>query len=171
MNTLSNMSAIVNINSSCNAFYSGNRINFYRAGGGCNMTGYSSVIYHVWGHGADAAFGGISQTDGYPKAGATSSPTIDSTSRSSVSTSPRVAASSAMRATPGPILQVVGGTPRVKPGWALLGTCATNLASALGTSAGRARAEAIVVASIVADARTNRTPSAKCSSSTTTTAT
>ncbi|MBI5853376.1 MAG: hypothetical protein HZB39_20390 [Planctomycetes bacterium] len=28
------------------------------------MTGYSSVVYHEWGHGLDHAFGGISQTDG-----------------------------------------------------------------------------------------------------------
>ena len=34
------------------------------AGGGCNMTCYSTVIFHEWGHGIDDAYGGISQTDG-----------------------------------------------------------------------------------------------------------
>lgn len=51
---------------SCNAFFSGgaNSINFYNRGGSCNMTCYSTVIYHEWGHAIDFAYGGISQTDG-----------------------------------------------------------------------------------------------------------
>ncbi len=61
---INGMRGVVNINSTCNAFYTGNSINFYNAGGGCNMTAFSSVVYHEWGHGADDAFGGISQTDG-----------------------------------------------------------------------------------------------------------
>ena len=40
----------VNIASTCNAYYSGSTINFYRAGGGCNNTAYSSVIAHEYGH-------------------------------------------------------------------------------------------------------------------------
>lgn len=40
----------VNINSSCNAYYSGSTINFYRAGGGCPNTAYSSVVHHEYGH-------------------------------------------------------------------------------------------------------------------------
>ena len=52
------------INQSCNAYYTNNSINFYRKAGSCNMTAYSTVIYHEWGHGIDAAYGGISQTDG-----------------------------------------------------------------------------------------------------------
>ncbi|MCA8955726.1 MAG: hypothetical protein KDC87_06620, partial [Planctomycetes bacterium] len=64
MNRLSGMNPQVNINSTCNAYYTGFTINFYNAGGSCNMTAFSTVIYHEWGHGADDAFGGISQTDG-----------------------------------------------------------------------------------------------------------
>ncbi len=45
------LTAKVNANSSCNAYYDGN-INFYSAGGGCNNTGQiSDVVYHEWGHG------------------------------------------------------------------------------------------------------------------------
>lgn len=39
-----------NINSSCNAYYDGSSINFYRAGGGCNNTSFSDVVYHEYGH-------------------------------------------------------------------------------------------------------------------------
>ncbi|MCP4920312.1 MAG: hypothetical protein GY913_25710 [Proteobacteria bacterium] len=43
--------SIVNINSSCNAYWDGNT-NFYKAGGGCNNTGQiADVNYHEWGHG------------------------------------------------------------------------------------------------------------------------
>lgn len=40
----------VNINSSCNAFYSGGTINFYRLAGSCNNTAYSGVVAHEYGH-------------------------------------------------------------------------------------------------------------------------
>jgi hypothetical protein len=39
-----------NINSSCNAFYNGSSINFYRAAGGCSNTANESVVYHEYGH-------------------------------------------------------------------------------------------------------------------------
>ena len=39
-----------NINSSCNAFYDGTSINFYRNAGGCKNTSFSDVIYHEYGH-------------------------------------------------------------------------------------------------------------------------
>jgi hypothetical protein len=39
-----------NINSTCNAFYDGASINFYRSGGGCNNTAFSDVVYHEYGH-------------------------------------------------------------------------------------------------------------------------
>jgi hypothetical protein len=39
-----------NINDSCNAFYDGSSINFFRAGGGCNNTGFADVVYHEYGH-------------------------------------------------------------------------------------------------------------------------
>jgi hypothetical protein len=40
----------VNINNTCNAYYSNRTINFYRSGGGCVNTAYSTVIYHEYGH-------------------------------------------------------------------------------------------------------------------------
>ncbi len=40
----------VNLNSTCNAFYNGSSINFYRAGGGCANTGFDTVVYHEYGH-------------------------------------------------------------------------------------------------------------------------
>ncbi len=39
-----------NIALTCNAYYSANTINFYIAGGGCANTGFSSVLYHEYGH-------------------------------------------------------------------------------------------------------------------------
>lgn len=42
----------VNINDSCNAFWDGQTINFFQAGGNCNNTGQiSSIVYHEFGHG------------------------------------------------------------------------------------------------------------------------
>ena len=44
----------VNINSTCNAFWNGSSINFYRSGGGCRNTGeIAGVFDHEWGHGMD----------------------------------------------------------------------------------------------------------------------
>jgi len=44
----------VNINQTCNAFWGGGSINFYRSGGGCRNTGeIGSVFDHEWGHGLD----------------------------------------------------------------------------------------------------------------------
>lgn len=46
------MPARVSINSSCNAYWDGNSINFYRAQGGCGNTGQmGDVIYHEYAHG------------------------------------------------------------------------------------------------------------------------
>ncbi len=59
-----NVFPTVNINSSCNAYYTGNSINFYASGGGCNNTAAASVVAHEWGHGLDDRYGGISQTNG-----------------------------------------------------------------------------------------------------------
>jgi hypothetical protein len=64
MATASNVGPRVNIASTCNAYYTGNTINFYQAGGGCNNTAFSSVIVHEWGHGLDDRYGGISQVQG-----------------------------------------------------------------------------------------------------------
>ncbi len=44
----------VNISSTCNAYFSGNTINFYRSGGGCRNTGEIAAVFdHEWGHGVD----------------------------------------------------------------------------------------------------------------------
>ena len=44
----------VNINQTCNGFWNGSTINFYRSGGGCRNTGeLAGVFDHEWGHGMD----------------------------------------------------------------------------------------------------------------------
>jgi hypothetical protein len=40
----------VNIANTCNAFYNGSSINFYRAGGNCNNTAFGTVVHHEYGH-------------------------------------------------------------------------------------------------------------------------
>jgi hypothetical protein len=40
----------VNINDNCNAYYNYSSINFFRAGGGCANTAFSTVIHHEYGH-------------------------------------------------------------------------------------------------------------------------
>ncbi|HET6324157.1 MAG TPA: hypothetical protein VFG04_05615 [Planctomycetaceae bacterium] len=51
----------VNINQSCNAFFSSAdvSINFFHGGNGCQNTAYSDVVVHEYGHGIDHSFGGI----------------------------------------------------------------------------------------------------------------
>ena len=45
----------MNINNTCNAFWNGSTVNFYRSGGGCANTGeIAGVFDHEWGHGLDA---------------------------------------------------------------------------------------------------------------------
>jgi hypothetical protein len=61
--TASNIVPTVNIASTCNAYYTGNTINFYQAGGGCANTAFSTVVAHEWGHGIDERYGGISNTN------------------------------------------------------------------------------------------------------------
>jgi len=47
-----NLTANVNINNTCNAFWNGTTINFYRSGAGCSNTGeIAAVFLHEWGHG------------------------------------------------------------------------------------------------------------------------
>jgi hypothetical protein len=49
----------VNINSTCNAFWDGSGVNFFKSGGGCNNTGeIAGVFLHEWGHGLDQNDGG-----------------------------------------------------------------------------------------------------------------
>jgi len=46
----------VNINDTCNAYYSGNTINFFLSGGGCRNTGEIAAVFdHEWGHAVDYA--------------------------------------------------------------------------------------------------------------------
>ena len=48
------LTANMNINLSCNAFWGGGTVNFYRSGGGCGNTGEIAAIFdHEWGHGMD----------------------------------------------------------------------------------------------------------------------
>ncbi len=61
--TASTVAATVNIVDVCNAFYSGNTINFFEQGGGCANTAFSTVIAHEWGHGIDDRYGGISNSN------------------------------------------------------------------------------------------------------------
>jgi len=51
----------VNINDTCNAFWStaAGSLNFFRAGDGCVNTAYADIVMHEYGHGIDDALGGI----------------------------------------------------------------------------------------------------------------
>jgi trimeric autotransporter adhesin len=50
----SRLTTNVNLNNTCNAFWGGGSINFYRSGGGCRNTGeIAGVFDHEWGHGMD----------------------------------------------------------------------------------------------------------------------
>ena len=48
------MPTAVNINATCNAYWDGTGVNFYRAGGGCpNTATMPDVVYHEYGHGVN----------------------------------------------------------------------------------------------------------------------
>jgi len=48
------LTANVNLNQTCNAFWNGSSVNFYRSGGGCRNTGEMAGVFdHEWGHGMD----------------------------------------------------------------------------------------------------------------------
>ncbi|MFY9340958.1 MAG: hypothetical protein WAT39_00620 [Planctomycetota bacterium] len=66
--TADSVGVTVNIASTCNAYYTGNTINFYNAGGGCSNTANATIIAHEWGHGLDDRYGGISQINGLSEA-------------------------------------------------------------------------------------------------------
>jgi len=58
------MTAYVNLNSTCNAYFDGN-VNFFQAGSGCNNTGrIKDVIFHEWGHGMHMYAAGTYYVDG-----------------------------------------------------------------------------------------------------------
>ncbi|HZN55573.1 MAG TPA: hypothetical protein VFB67_09650 [Candidatus Polarisedimenticolaceae bacterium] len=49
----------VNLNQTCNAYWGGGSVNFFKSGGGCNNTGeIAGVFLHEWGHGVDENDGG-----------------------------------------------------------------------------------------------------------------
>ncbi|HYO12035.1 MAG TPA: hypothetical protein VE685_02450 [Thermoanaerobaculia bacterium] len=59
------LTANMNINNTCNAFWNGSTVNFYRSGGGCSNTGeLAAVFLHEWGHGMDANSGGAATDKG-----------------------------------------------------------------------------------------------------------
>jgi len=55
----------VNINSTCNAYYNGSSTNYYRKGGGCNNTCYSTVVAHEVGHWANDKYSSGNGSDGF----------------------------------------------------------------------------------------------------------
>lgn len=58
------LTANVNINDTCNAFWNGSTINFYRSGGGCANTGeLPGVSLHEYGHGLDTNDGSGTSAD------------------------------------------------------------------------------------------------------------
>jgi hypothetical protein len=59
------LTANMNINNTCNAFWNGSTVNFYRSGGGCSNTGeLAAVFLHEWGHGMDTNSGGAASDRG-----------------------------------------------------------------------------------------------------------
>jgi Zn-dependent metalloprotease len=59
------LTANMNINNTCNAFWNGSTVNFYRSGGGCSNTGeIAAVFLHEWGHGMDTNSGGSASDKG-----------------------------------------------------------------------------------------------------------
>ena len=59
------LTANMNINATCNAFWNGSTVNFYRSGGGCSNTGeIAAVFLHEWGHGMDTNSGGAASDKG-----------------------------------------------------------------------------------------------------------
>ena len=59
------LTANMNIPQTCNAFWNGSTVNFYRSGGGCANTGeIAAVFLHEWGHGMDENAGGAPPENG-----------------------------------------------------------------------------------------------------------
>ncbi len=52
----------VNKRDTCNSYYDGSSINFFKSGGGCLNSAYDTLIFHEYGHFIDDSIGGI--TDG-----------------------------------------------------------------------------------------------------------
>jgi len=64
-NGLGALATNVNIANTCNAFWNGSSINFFRAGGGCNNTAISEVVQHEYGHGFHQWFHGSTSPGGF----------------------------------------------------------------------------------------------------------
>ncbi len=61
----SKVTANMNINDQCNAFWNGFSLNFFKSGGGCSNTGeLAGVFLHEWGHGMDQNTGGAASDMG-----------------------------------------------------------------------------------------------------------
>ncbi len=59
------LTANMNIDLTCNAFWNGSTVNFYRSGDGCANTGeLAAVFLHEWGHGFDSNTGGSASENG-----------------------------------------------------------------------------------------------------------
>ncbi|HEV2856442.1 MAG TPA: hypothetical protein VHC97_26885 [Thermoanaerobaculia bacterium] len=52
-------------NGTCNGFWNGSTLNFYRSGGGCSNAGeIAGILFHEWGHGMDDNSGGAASDKG-----------------------------------------------------------------------------------------------------------
>ncbi|MEO0479916.1 MAG: hypothetical protein AAF196_10580 [Planctomycetota bacterium] len=162
LNTISNVTADVNEPSSCNATYGGLNTNYFAAGGGCNNTGFSTVVAHELGHGMDDVHGGIANDAGGQVDGLSEG--WGDTIAMFLSGQPIVGAGFTTGG--GSIRSGLngrtypdggfspGGAPHPK-GEVFMGfnwQVRTNLINSLGSAAGVARANEIVIGSIVADA-------------------
>ena len=155
MNRMSNMNPRVNINRSCNAYYTNFTINFYNQSSTCNMTAYSTVIYHEWGHGLDHAFGGITQTDGLSE-GWSDTVAIFRVDDHYVGRGFRKGTTSGIRSGLNTLKYPVNSTSPHTKGQTWMGfnwDVRINLIAKFGKTLGAAHAEKIVIASIAANAR------------------
>jgi len=62
---LASLPTNVNLNNTCNAYWNGSSVNFFRAGGGCNNTAYEEVAAHEYGHGFHQWFHGSTNPGGF----------------------------------------------------------------------------------------------------------
>ncbi|MFL6289369.1 MAG: hypothetical protein ACJ759_00545 [Thermoanaerobaculia bacterium] len=61
----SQLPAVVNINATCNAYWNGNSVNFFKSGGGCGNTGeIAAISLHEYAHGLDSNDGAGFSLDG-----------------------------------------------------------------------------------------------------------
>jgi subtilisin-like proprotein convertase family protein len=61
----SKVTANMNLNQTCNAYWDGDAVNFFKSGGGCSNTGeIAAVFLHEWGHGLDQNTGGAANENG-----------------------------------------------------------------------------------------------------------